>query len=104
MTQTYYRPWFKEAATPIPKDVVLMIDTSSSMGNQFGKHRRIWVAREAGKTVLNTLNPNDRVSEFNTFQLFTQSHSIYVFDEHLTFFTSFYTCTLFHTLCLINVT
>ena len=52
-----FRPFYVETATPEPKDVVLVIDTSGSMhGN------RILVAKEAAKTVLNTMNPRDRVS------------------------------------------
>ena len=53
------RPWYVETATPAPKDLVLVIDTSGSME----KNNRMFIAREAAKTVVNTLNPNDRVSE-----------------------------------------
>jgi len=53
-----YRPFYVETATPEPKDVVLVIDTSGSMsGNQ------IVVAKAAAKTVLSTMNPRDRVSK-----------------------------------------
>ena len=41
------------------KDLVLVIDTSDSMA----LNNRITIAKEAGNTVLNTLNPNDRVSK-----------------------------------------
>lgn len=52
-----FRPWYVETATPEPKDVVLVIDTSGSMiGN------RIKVAKDAAVTVLKTMNPRDRVS------------------------------------------
>ncbi len=53
-----FRPFYVETATPDPKDVVLVFDRSESM--HFGD--RIKVAKEAAKTFLSTLNPNDRVS------------------------------------------
>ena len=52
------RPWYVEAATVIPKDIVVAIDRSGSMG---GKKNMMSIAREAAKTVVGTLNPNDRV-------------------------------------------
>ena len=52
-----FRPWYVETATPEPKDVVLVIDTSGSMITALMN-----VAKEAAKTVLNTMNPRDRVS------------------------------------------
>ena len=52
-----FRPWYVETATPEPKDVVLVIDTSGSMGTNL-----LNVAKEAAKTVLTTMNPRDRVS------------------------------------------
>ena len=55
------RPWYKETSSRRSKDVVLVIDTSSSMGGSFGSHKRMWAAKEAAKTVINTLNSNDRV-------------------------------------------
>ena len=51
------RPWYVETATPNPKDVVLVIDTSGSMSAT-----RLNVTKEAANTVLNTMNPRDRVS------------------------------------------
>lgn len=51
------RPWYVEAATPEPKDVVLVIDTSSSMGTNLMN-----VAKEAAKTVLSTMNSRDRAT------------------------------------------
>ena len=53
-----------EAATPRPKDVVLVIDTSGSMGDAVSGSRDIKmidVAISAVKSVIDTLNPNDRV-------------------------------------------
>lgn len=56
-----FRPWYVETATPEPKDVVLVIDTSGSMTTALMN-----VAREAAKTVLNTMNPRDRVCTSST--------------------------------------
>ena len=53
----HYRPWYAEAATPNLKDVVLVIDKSGSME----EHGIMDLAKEAAKTVMLTLNPNDRV-------------------------------------------
>ena len=51
-----YRPFYVETATPETKDVVLVIDTSASMtGEKFN------IAKEAAKTVLDSLNPKDQV-------------------------------------------
>ncbi|KAJ7382937.1 hypothetical protein OS493_031713 [Desmophyllum pertusum] len=52
-----FRPWYVETATPEPKDVVLVIDTSGSMGTTL-----LNVATGAANTVLSTMNPRDRVS------------------------------------------
>lgn len=57
-----FRPWYVEAATPGPKDVVLVIDTSGSMGTT-----AMNVAKDAAKTVLSTMNPRDRVSAIMVF-------------------------------------
>ena len=51
------RPWFV-AASSGPKDVVLVIDTSGSM-SEYG---RIGLARDAAKTVVETLTVADRVA------------------------------------------
>ena len=56
-----FRPWYVETATPEPKDVVLVIDTSGSMTTALMN-----VAKEAAKTVLSTMNPRDRVCTSNT--------------------------------------
>jgi len=53
-----FRPFYVETATPEPKDVVFVMDTSGSM---YG--HRIVVAKEAAKTLLSTMNPRDRVSK-----------------------------------------
>ena len=53
-----YRPWYVETATPEPKDVVVVIDRSGSMGTS-----RMNIAKEAAITVLSTMNPRDRVGK-----------------------------------------
>ena len=52
-----FRPWYVETATPIPKHVVIVIDRSGSMGES----NLIRIAKDASKTVLDTLNPRDKV-------------------------------------------
>ncbi|KAL9960900.1 hypothetical protein ACROYT_G034408 [Oculina patagonica] len=51
-----FRPFYVETATPEAKDVVLVMDTSSSMTGD-----KLDVAKEAAKTVLDTMNPKDHV-------------------------------------------
>ena len=51
-----FRPFYVETATPEAKDVVLVIDTSWSMVGD-----KLDVAKQAAKTVLDTLNPKDQV-------------------------------------------
>ncbi|XP_068714502.1 VWFA and cache domain-containing protein 1-like [Montipora foliosa] len=51
-----FRPFYVETATPEAKDVVLVIDTSRSMVGNTMK-----IAKEAAKTVLDTMNPKDQV-------------------------------------------
>ena len=55
-----FRPFYVETATPEAKDVVLVIDTSASMTGE-----KLHVAKEAAKTVLDTMNPKDQVGELN---------------------------------------
>lgn len=57
-----FRPFYVETATPKPKDVVLVLDTSGSM-----KGSRLRIAKEAAKTFLSTTNPRDRVSMRKSF-------------------------------------
>ena len=52
-----FRPWYAETATSIPKDIVLLIDRSGSMR----RDNRLQTAKDAAKTVVETLNPNDKV-------------------------------------------
>ena len=51
-----FRPFYVDNATPEAKDVVLVIDTSWSMVGD-----KLAVAKQAAKTVLDTLNPKDQV-------------------------------------------
>jgi len=41
--------------------MVIMIDKSQSMQNQFGPHTRMYFGIQATKEILKTLNPNDNV-------------------------------------------
>ena len=66
-----FRPFYVETATPKPKDVVLVLDTSGSM-----KGSRLRIAKEAAKTFLSTTNPRDRVSMRKSFS--TQIKGKYV--------------------------
>ena len=51
-----------ETATPEPKDVVIVIDRSGSMSNLHNGRTLMTIAKEAASTLVDTLNPNDRVS------------------------------------------
>lgn len=56
------RPWFVETSSPSPKDVVIVIDSSESMGTADSDGRDpLDIAKEAAKSVLGTFNLNDRV-------------------------------------------
>ncbi|CAH1777703.1 unnamed protein product [Owenia fusiformis] len=60
-----FRPWYVESATPEPKDVVIVIDKSGSMSHTVSHSRsmsRLDVAKDAANSVLDTLNPSDRVA------------------------------------------
>jgi hypothetical protein len=56
-----------ETATPEAKDVVVVIDTSGSMGDPYQSQTLIGIAKEAANTVIDTLNPNDRVRRLGFF-------------------------------------
>ncbi|XP_065835892.1 VWFA and cache domain-containing protein 1-like isoform X2 [Oscarella lobularis] len=61
-----FRPWYVSASVPEPKDVVLVIDKSGSMTSTVTAGResfssRMELAKEAAKTVLDSLSPDDRV-------------------------------------------
>ena len=53
-----YRPFYVETATPEAKDVVLVVDISASMTGE-----KFYIAKEAAKTVLDTMNPKDQVGD-----------------------------------------
>ncbi|XP_070554595.1 VWFA and cache domain-containing protein 1-like [Ptychodera flava] len=57
-----YRPWYVETATPEPKNVVIVIDKSSSMSIQHDGRTLMQIAKEAAITVVETMNPNDKVN------------------------------------------
>lgn len=62
------RPWYVETATPSAKDVVVVIDKSGSMSaydDSAGKSL-MSIAKDAATSVVETLNPNDRVSIVNS--------------------------------------
>ena len=51
-----------ELASPRPKDLVVMVDKSGSMKVHHNGRSLMDIAIDAATTVINTLNPNDRVS------------------------------------------
>ncbi|XP_033747396.1 VWFA and cache domain-containing protein 1-like [Pecten maximus] len=58
-----FRPYYAAAATPIAKDVVVLVDTSVSMHITDNKDRsRLKLAKEVATTILQTLNSNDRMA------------------------------------------
>ena len=50
-----------KANVPEPKDVVILIDKSNSMGSLYSGKTLLDIAKEASQIVVNTLNPRDRV-------------------------------------------
>ena len=71
-----HRPWYVETSTPEPKDVVIVIDHSGSMNDVHDTRSLMDIAKDAALTVLNTMNPNDRVKLLNVLQLFLLKFSI----------------------------
>jgi len=55
------RPFYVAAATPASKDVIVIIDRSGSMTNTHHGKTLLQIAKEAATSVVETLNPNDRV-------------------------------------------
>ena len=52
---TFQRPWYVQAATVFPKDIVICIDRSESI-------KVVWDdTKQAVKTLFTTFNSNDRV-------------------------------------------
>ncbi|XP_076811767.1 VWFA and cache domain-containing protein 1-like isoform X7 [Clavelina lepadiformis] len=64
-----FRPWYVQANVPVPKEVVVVIDKSGSMGRRHGSVTLMELAKSAAKTVISTLNPFDKftVIAFSTF-------------------------------------
>ncbi|XP_021351428.1 VWFA and cache domain-containing protein 1-like isoform X1 [Mizuhopecten yessoensis] len=57
-----FRPFYVATATPVHKDVVVILDQSGSMAGLYNGVTLMKIAQDAANTVLETLNPNDRVS------------------------------------------
>ena len=60
-----YRPWYVETITTVPKDIVIVLDVSASMGlHDFESGENyLKVAKEAVDILVDTLSPKDRVRE-----------------------------------------
>lgn len=56
------RPWYVTTATPSPKNIVILLDSSSSMGY----NNNLDAAKDTAKIVVSTLNPQDKVYKWNT--------------------------------------
>jgi len=54
------RPWYVTTATPSPKNIIILLDCSTSMGF----YNSLEAAKDSAKVVLNTLNPLDKVRKF----------------------------------------
>ena len=54
----FFRPWYVETATSIPKDIVILIDRTKSMVDTGA----FFIAKDAAEIVISTLNPRDRVN------------------------------------------
>lgn len=60
------RPFYVEAVTPRPKDIVVIVDKSGSMGTAYHNGRTLMqIAKEAAQTVIDTAGPDDRVSQIH---------------------------------------
>lgn len=53
------RPWYVTTATPSPKNIVIMVDSSTSIGY----NKTLDDAMKTAKLVVSTLNPQDKVCE-----------------------------------------
>ncbi|OWF41600.1 VWFA and cache domain-containing protein 1-like [Mizuhopecten yessoensis] len=85
-----FRPYYAAAATPTAKDIVVLVDTSTSMHRTDNTDRtRLRLAKEIATTALTTLNPNDRMAvvSFNPESLkptqgcYTNQLSLYTSDN-----------------------
>lgn len=65
-----FRSAFAATTSPRNKDIVIMIDSSSSMKIQSGviDKSKFVLVKEAARIVLQTLNPNDRVCKYYFWQ------------------------------------
>ncbi len=52
----FFRSWYKETASPVNKDIVIVFDKSNSMNSKMDQ------VKDAILAVLESLGPNDRVS------------------------------------------
>ncbi|XP_065176178.1 VWFA and cache domain-containing protein 1-like isoform X2 [Sycon ciliatum] len=60
-----FRPWYVASAVPTPKDLVIVVDVSGSMGDivpNSGRQSRLDLAKVAVASILNTLSDRDRVT------------------------------------------
>ena len=57
------RPWYVTTATPSPKNIVILLDSSTSIGLD----HNIDAAKDTAKLVVNTLNPQDKVTNLHLF-------------------------------------
>lgn len=55
------RPWYVTTATPSPKNIVILLDSSTSMGY----YNNLDAAKDTAKLVVSTLNPQDKVNNWN---------------------------------------
>ena len=58
-TDSTYRPWYVNAATP-PKDIVILVDTSAKTQGKL-----LDVAKDVARLLVQTANPQDQVLERN---------------------------------------
>nr|XP_026690878.1 VWFA and cache domain-containing protein 1-like isoform X2 [Ciona intestinalis] len=71
-----FRPWYVQANVPKPKQVVIVIDKSGSMGVT-----NMNLAKEAAKSVVNTLNPQDRFAVMAFSSIFVPFRSTVASDQ-----------------------
>ncbi|XP_013420890.1 VWFA and cache domain-containing protein 1 [Lingula anatina] len=56
-----FRSFYASAVSPVPKDVVLVLDTSDSMRTLHNGKTLMELAKQAARTVLDSLGPNDQI-------------------------------------------
>lgn len=57
----FYRKVYISAVSPVPKDIVIVIDRSGSMARLHGNRSLLQITIDAVTSLLDTLNENDRV-------------------------------------------